>query len=117
MKIPTIIVSILIIIVVLIPGSNLPSVNFFGFDKIVHIGLFGLWAVAVRYDFNSPKFKFSVAFSFGILFSICTEVLQLLVEGRSFDLFDMVADAIGLIGGFLASGFILKLLGKTTKGN
>lgn len=112
MKYATLIVSVLIIIAVLIPGSNLPSVNIVGFDKIVHVGLFGLWALAVRYDFDAPNFKFAMVLLAGIGFSVMTEVLQLMVEGRSFDVFDMVADTIGLIGGLVTSGPILKFLRK-----
>ena len=112
MKIATIIVSILIIIIVLIPGSQVPDVKIIGIDKIVHIGLFGLWAVAVRYDFNSPSFKFLIAFLVGMVFSVVTELLQLLVEGRSFDVQDLVADAIGLLFGLIVSGRVVKLLTK-----
>jgi VanZ family protein len=111
-KYATIIVSSLIIIAVLIPGSNLPDVKIVGFDKVVHIGLFGLWAIAFRYDFNTPSFKFSLAFAIGMAFSLTTEVLQLLVEGRSFDTYDLIADAIGLIAGLGVSGIALKLLKK-----
>ena len=110
MKYATTIVTILILIAVLIPGSNLPDVNIFGFDKVVHVGMFGLWAIAVRHDFNSPEFKFFVAFIVGLSFSLLTEVLQILVEGRSFDVFDIVADAIGLGTGFAASGILLRWL-------
>lgn len=113
MKYATIIVSALIITIVLVPGPNLPDMpSFVGFDKLVHIGLFGLWALAVRYDFNSANFNFFTAFIAGVCFSIFTEILQLFVEGRSFDLYDMVADAIGLIAGLLVSGFLLRFLRK-----
>ena len=104
-------ISLLILIIVLIPGSNLPDVNFIGFDKIVHIGLFGLWALAIRHDFDKGSFNFFVAFIAGIAFSLFTEVLQLFVEGRSFDWFDMVADAIGLLISLAIGGKILSLLG------
>jgi VanZ family protein len=112
-KYATIVVSTLIIIAVLIPGPNLPGIDIVGFDKVVHIGLFGLWAIAFRYDFNTPSFKFTVAFLIGAAFSVTTEVLQLLVEGRSFDVYDLVADAIGLIAGLGVSGIALKLLKKS----
>jgi VanZ family protein len=110
MKIFTIIVSLLIIVGVLIPGPNLPDVGIGGFDKVVHIGMFGLWAIVVRYDFDTKPFRFFIVFLAGMLFSILTEILQLLVEGRSFDIYDMAADGIGLIGGLLVSGEVLKFL-------
>jgi VanZ family protein len=112
MKYATLLVSLLILIAVLIPGSDLPSVNIGGFDKIVHIGMFAVWAIAVRYDFSAPKFRYFIAFACGIVFSAATEVFQLLVEGRSFDLYDMAADAIGLIIGLLLSSAVLRAVNK-----
>lgn len=112
MKYATIFVSILIIIAVLIPGGDLPDVSVGGFDKVIHIGMFAVWAVAVRYDFNSPDFRFLFFFAVGMAFSALTEVLQLLVEGRSFDLYDGVADLFGLGLGLLVSGPVLRALNK-----
>jgi len=104
------IVSTLILIAVLIPGSNLPSVNFVGFDKIVHIGLFGAWAMAVYYDFNVKGYKYLIVFVAGLFFSVFTEILQIFVEGRTFDWTDIVADSIGLIAGFLFGGWIVRTI-------
>ncbi len=112
MKYATIVITILIITAVLIPGPNLPNVSIGSFDKVIHIGMFCVWAIAVRYDFNPRPFNFSIIFLAGMAFSLFTEILQLLVEGRSFDFYDMVADGIGLMTGLLLSGKILKILGK-----
>jgi len=103
MKYATLVVSLLIIIAVLIPGPDLPDVDIGGFDKLIHIGMFGTWAFAVRYDFDRSPFPYLVFFLTGIVFSGLTEVLQLLVDGRSFDLYDMAADAVGLLAGFAIS--------------
>lgn len=107
MKYATIIVSLLILVAVLIPGQDLPDVEMGGFDKLVHVGMFGLWAIAVRYDFRAKPFNFFVVIAAGILFSLLTEVLQLLVEGRTFDVYDMAADAIGLAAGLLIGGLVV----------
>jgi VanZ family protein len=48
----------------------------------------------------------------GLAFSLLTELLQLLVEGRTFDPYDMLADAVGLMIGLLVSGPVLKLVSK-----
>lgn len=107
MKYATIIVSLLILVAVLIPGQNLPDVKMGGFDKLVHVGMFGLWAIAVRYDFRAKTLNFFVVIAAGILFSLLTEVLQLLVEGRTFDVYDMAADVIGLAAGLLIGGLVV----------
>ena len=112
MKYATLLASTLIIIAVLIPGSNLPDVGMGGFDKLVHIGMFTVWAVAIRYDFNSDRFPFVLAFLAGLTFSVFTEVLQLMVEGRSFDVYDMAADAVGLLLGLMVSGMVLKVVNR-----
>lgn len=105
MKYLTLIVSTLIIIAVLVPGSTIPDVKVIGVDKIVHICMFAAWAVALRFDF--PHFKWWHIFALGMIFSFLTEVLQLLTEDRSFDLYDMVSDAIGLtLGLFVAKPFV-----------
>ena len=108
----TAIVSVLIIIAVLIPGSNIPAVNIVGFDKFVHLGMFATWAVAVRYDLH-PKFnRLYLIVLAGLFFSLLTEVLQIQVEGRTFDIYDMVADTAGLLAGLLVSNKILALMNK-----
>lgn len=110
MKYATLIVSALILVAVLIPGGNLPKVGLGGFDKVVHIGMFAVWAIAVRYDFESRPFSFLPAFLAGLFFSALTEILQLAVEGRSFDLYDIAANAFGVAAGLLVGGVILKAL-------
>lgn len=108
MKLATVSVSVLIVIAVLIPGEDLPDVGLGGFDKLVHVCMFIVWAVAVRYDLNTKAFPWLLIIFSGLAFSALTEVLQLLVEGRTFDLYDMVADAIGLACGLLISGPLVK---------
>jgi len=106
-------ISILILIVVLIPGNNLPDINpFIGFDKLVHIGLFGTWALAVYYEFRRPEFNLFLVFVVGISFSLFTEVLQLFVEARTFDVYDLFADAAGLIIGLTVSPYVLQMFKK-----
>jgi VanZ family protein len=108
MKYATILVSLLIIVAVLIPGGNLPEVSIGGYDKLIHAVMFALWACAVRYDFETLRYRYLAVLLIGLLFSILTEVLQLLVEGRSLDIFDMLADMIGLAVGLLVSGRVLR---------
>jgi len=110
MKYPTFLISLLIIIAVLIPGKNLPDVGVGGYDKVIHMGMFLLWALAVRYDFDTKPFRYIVFLVTGLLFSVLTEVLQLVVEGRGFDVYDMVADTTGLVAGLLIGGRVIRWL-------
>lgn len=108
MKYATVIVSALIIIAVLIPGRDLPDIHIGGYDKFVHMLMFATWAVAVRFDFNHTPFRFGLFFLLGIAFSAMSEVLQILVEGRSVDIYDLLADAVGLLVGLSISGPVVK---------
>ena len=117
MKYATLLVSVLIIIAVLMPGSNLPDVNIGGFDKLIHFGMFAVWAIAVRFDFGTKLFPWILVIVTGLLFSGLTEVLQLVVEGRSFDFYDMAADALGLMAGLAVSGPVVRQLKKVTQKN
>lgn len=112
MKYATFIVSALIVIAVIIPGRDLPDVNIGGYDKLIHVGMFAVWAIAVRYDFRSRASRYIAIFICGMLFSLFTEILQLFVEGRSFDPYDMMADGLGLIVGLALSGIVIGWLNR-----
>ena len=83
-----------------LPGSELPQENWLDavhFDKIVHIALFAtllfLWRSA--FDLKIKNYT-SILLISAILYGFLVEVIQLCwVQGRSFDLFDVLADAMG----------------------
>lgn len=107
--IPTIAVTILILIAVLLPGSKIPSVNIVGIDKLAHLTLFFLWSLAIRYDFT-PNFKWIVGWIVGLAFSALTEVFQIFADERSFDVWDILFDGLGLSVGLMAGPIALRLL-------
>jgi VanZ family protein len=88
--------SILIFIGCGMPGSNLPKFTVWDhFDKVVHFVLFGgctyLWFKVF------PKHLFYIAI-YVLLFGIAIEFYQkYFVPGRSFDIWDIVADAFGIV--------------------
>jgi VanZ family protein len=106
--VPSIVVTLLIIVAVLIPGSTIPNVNIIGFDKIVHVTMFFTWAAALHCDF--PRTHYLKIIFLGLAFSVSTELLQLVAEDRSFDWYDMVADGIGLCVGLLMASTVLSIL-------
>jgi VanZ family protein len=99
--------TLLILVAVSMPGSKIPSVGIGGLDKVVHLTLFFLWSVAIRYDF-SPNFKWLAGLAFGFCFSLSTEVLQIFVEGRTFSLWDILFDTLGLMLGLMVGRKILR---------
>ena len=111
MKYATLLVSVLIIIAVLTPGGNLPDVRIGGYDKLIHMAMFLVWALAVLYDFGTKPFARRFLFlCIGVAFSALTEILQIMIEGRSFDVNDVIADILGLIIGLLAGGPVVRWL-------
>lgn len=109
----TIGITTLILVAVLLPGSAVPDVGNFGIDKIIHFLLFFGWAVAIRFDF--PLLNKILVFIIGTLFSLLTEVFQLFTEDRSFDYFDMLADAVGLATGLIMSHLVIRMLTSVVK--
>jgi VanZ family protein len=97
--------SVIIAILLALPGSMLPSESKFSipqFDKIVHISLFGgfvfLWNL---YLSNRPAAllqllrRFFLIFILATIYGIGMEYVQKSIPGRDFDLADIIADMIG----------------------
>lgn len=72
--------------------------------------MFGAWAMAVYYDFTIRGLRYVWAFIGGLVFSLITEIVQIFIEGRTFDWSDMVADAIGLIAGLTIGAWVVRKL-------
>ncbi len=79
----------------LTPGTYVPSVPILSFDKVVHVALF--FGFAMLWLANYPTRRRDV-FIGGLIVGIAIEVLQnWLPIDRSGDLYDVVADTIGLL--------------------
>jgi len=103
MRIATLLVSFTILIALLYPGEDLPDVRIGNWDKVIHLVMFATWTVAVRYDWRQVRFPLWRMLLFGACFAVVTEVLQTLVEGRSFDPIDWAADLAGVFVGWIIS--------------
>lgn len=88
-----------------IPGNNLPRLNYWGQDKIVHIILFGslMFAALFHYDqLETGFFKTTRARALTmivcIVYGIGMEFYQkYFVPTRGFEVTDMLADAAGVL--------------------
>lgn len=80
-----------------VEGDNL--VPFPHRDKIAHFGLFGVWTwillLADSSRLDSPRFQFIALIGCG--YGILTELMQRYVPGRSCDIWDVIADATGVV--------------------
>ncbi|NLR79266.1 VanZ family protein [Chitinophaga eiseniae] len=99
---------ILILIVCTLPGKDIPTNSFFEkvhFDKIVHFGLFGGVVLFLSLGIYQQKKYISPATL--IILVIIAATYGLAIEfiqkywaiGRSFDIYDVVADTLGAIAG------------------
>ncbi len=116
---PGIIWFIVVAVLMFLPGKEFPKSKFLAeifFDKIAHIGCFGLltllWAIPVlRYKTPAAlKWRITVGiFGAVVVWGLLTEVIQgTLIEGRSFDLLDWLADSTGAAGALLVVSLLLK---------
>ena len=80
----------------LIPGKSVPAIALLGWDKLAHAVVFaGLAALTVPLV-SSHRWWLCALLSYGALMGILTEVLQLIPPGRTFSLYDTLADLIGV---------------------
>lgn len=100
---------ILIAVLLLLPGQDLPTASFLDeiyFDKWVHVGLFGMLTILFAYPFLkveklTGKLLLLIT-ALCIVYGILMEYAQkYFTTDRAFDISDMIADACGCIGAFL----------------
>lgn len=111
-RFPAIAWTILIFILLALPGSMLPNENHLripDLDKYVHITLFGsfvfFWSYYFAYQkprFPSPRSRYLMILLIACLYGIAMEYVQkYFIPNRDFDLYDILADVIGALGGYL----------------
>ena len=117
-----------VLILVTLPGEDIPQpkgwfewINLIQFDKIVHIGIFGLLSFLftrpiARSSSFSPKEKWRYFLKIALavcIWGLTTELIQkFYIPTRSFDLVDWAADSIGALTSLL---FSRKVFGKYIK--
>jgi VanZ family protein len=89
----------------LMPESKMPSMSFFSriphFDKITHFGLYFIFALFLmsgfsrQYERTSTK-AYTASFLLAFVFGCMIEFIQEKV-GRSYDIYDMIANTVGIV--------------------
>jgi VanZ family protein len=104
--------TVFILVLMAIPGNMLPreEKTFIpNLDKLIHATLFGsfvfLWSIyyATKKEKNNHSdSRFVLILIIACLYGIATELMQkYLIPNRDYDLFDIMADSIGAVLGFL----------------
>lgn len=108
----------LIAVLVLLPGQNLPQLeeSIISIDKLVHaflfMGLAFLMVVGFVKQFTYPTLRnkaLPYAFILTISYAILVEVLQIFSPARMFEGLDMAANISGVFAGFLLFFVLYKL--------
>jgi VanZ family protein len=109
-QLPAIVWALLIFTASSIPGTRIPNLPLFRVDKLLHAGIFLVFGILVERAFrNQTAFPLlarrsgMAALVCAVAYGLSDETHQLFVPGRSSELFDLLADAVGaIIGIFLA---------------
>ena len=104
--------SVIIALLTLIPGNYIPRVltfiDWLSPDKIVHLVLFSTFSLLYIEGFRRQaissflrKTAVMTSLLLGMIFAIFTEVMQkFVIPGRNGNLFDLLADMLGLLLGY-----------------
>ncbi|EGN75203.1 VanZ like family protein [Idiomarina sp. A28L] len=77
-----------------------PSVaNFAHADKVVHFGLFFVLAITMHLAFRP---RLWLALPILLIYAVTIEIVQHYVPGRGADIWDVIADMVGVLGFYLA---------------
>ncbi len=106
----TLVWAVIVAVLLLIPGDDLPKEELFeGFDKVVHVLIFGIFSflfVSMRDKANSKiEWLFLlISFLVSISYSLLLEYFQNFIPGRQFDAKDLLANSIGVVFGLTIYG-------------
>ncbi len=102
-RLPAILWAVLIFIASSIPSRALPRLGLFSWDKLLHIGEFGIFGLLLARAFNSSlnvkklSTLVTLTVSTGVIWALLDEVHQMFVLGRNANVYDFLADALGVI--------------------
>jgi VanZ family protein len=108
---------LLVTILLCLPGGALPKKNWLDkilFDKLVHVFLFAMLNIIwlrLTIDFRGKRIRLIfITTGICLLYGIIMEIIQeYFIPNRSFDVGDIVADAVGcVIGGVIFSKRYIK---------
>lgn len=90
----------------LLPQDALPESQLLSFDKLLHVGAFGLHSLLILFGFwlkenkNTQKQLF-IAIVLSIVYGSILEYLQTYIPGRMTDWYDFIANCTGGIVGVI----------------
>jgi VanZ family protein len=104
----TITATVLVFVAVFWPSSGIPHANW-PVDKPIHFTMFLGWTSAFCYEVTR---KWYVAAGAGMCMALISELVQIPLEGRTFDTDDLIADGIGVVLAVAFAPFFTMLIKK-----
>jgi len=95
-----------VLVALLWPNLHLPDGSF-PLDKLAHFLLFMGWTAAVIHDSNVKWWK---ALCVAMAFALITELIQIPIEKRTFDVNDLLADLAGILFGIANSATLIRIV-------
>ncbi len=86
--------------------------SFYLSDKLLHFVAYFCYGMTIQFalinsvNYNEKKFYLLIII-IGSLFGISDEIHQYFIEGRSSDIFDWVADTLGIVSSLLMKNLVL----------
>lgn len=83
-----------------LPSSELPSFRVFGFDKIAHFSIYMIWGLLVNKHLLKVRAHIVTSIAIYSLMCLCAsldEWHQHYIPGRSVNVYDLLANLLGLI--------------------
>lgn len=87
----------IVVIATLMPGNGKIAGNYF--DKVVHFCIFFLLSVSISNRFSQTK-QFVDAVLAAVILGLLTEFAQQYIPGRNMDIYDAMADTLGVVAGY-----------------
>lgn len=94
--------SVLIVLVVtLTPGNGKILGNYL--DKVAHFSIFLFLSLSINFKFRNQEKQIEYLL-WAVLLGLLTEIIQQFIPGRNMDLYDVLANLLGVIFGYYFSG-------------
>lgn len=90
---------VVILILMLTPKASSGVHPMTYLDKVVHFGLFLILSINACYKYQNYERR-TEAIIWMIFFGLMTEVIQQFIPGRDMDIYDGIADTLGVISGY-----------------
>ncbi|KYG85702.1 hypothetical protein AWW67_00200 [Roseivirga seohaensis] len=107
--------AIVLAVLMLLPQDSFPESKLLSYDKLAHLGVFGILSFLVLLGKRNKEDKVRLenkslirALTICIVYGLVLESLQSVVPGRMTDIYDLLSNTIGAIAGVVVFSTFIK---------